>query len=864
MPMLPFRLKTRTALFAAGVLAGTLGGCASASRPLVTGKRSGPRQATAQRVGNFPANLLLSTDGHYAFTSDMGATAALWCINAATGRGVSHLNFNNTLRPAQRRRRLTQMQLKRIHANGLYYGLAESPGGTLYAAGGADDRIAVVDVSKRGQLIPARTIHTKKGDFPCGLALDDRGMLYVANNAAGGDSPFGHPGSLAIYSRRTRREIGRYVFKNHGNLSNFPFAVATMAGGGKTFVTSERAGAVTILSTRNPKHIRLLTKIHTGRDPDALLLTSEQQALYVANAGSDSISVIDTGDNRLIHTISLRPPQARDLPGVTPTGLALSPNQNNLYVSCGNMNAVAVVNLNADRLTGYIPAGWYPTGVAAARGRLLICNAKGWRARHPNVAYDPYGSWGNINNRAFVLNIIQGNVQCLPIPNRRDLAADTRAVLSENRLTRMNPTKNPLAWLGIKSGKITHVFYIVKESRTYDQMLGDIKRGNGNPTLCLFGDRVTPNQHALARRFVLLDNLYASGDVGGDGWSWCTQGMANAYVERNVPYCYSGRGRGFDFQGQNNGYITGGFSGGNGRPWHAGEKVGARNGGPAITNVASAGLYIWDLVRRANLPMRTYGVFMSFGGHSRVGAPGLPDNVPTVPGLMPGGHNLRGVCDLDYRRFDMNYSDSNAPEIIYKKTHDLGALYARRAYGKYHAPSRFAEWDREFKLMLKRHPSGHSVPAFEMITYMLDHTAGLAPGQHSPQADVANNDYAVGETVQAISHSPIWKHSAIFIIEADARNGPDHVDCHRTTAYVISPYIRRHAVDAHFYATDSMLRTMELLLNLPPMCQNDAVALPIMDWTRRPRNIKPFEAILPSRRIIEARNPQMGSGHLGR
>jgi hypothetical protein len=408
----------------------------------------------------------------------------------------------------------------------------------------------------------------------------------------------------------------------------------------------------------------------------------------------------------------------------------------------------------------------------------------------------------------------------------------------------------------LAAGKIKHVIYIIKENRTYDEVLGDLPQGNGDPSLVLFGRGVTPNQHALAERFVLFDNLYACGEVSGDGWCWSTQGMANAYVARNVPYNYSNRGRKFDFEGTNNTYPTAGLPphDDEGKPLAAHEPF--SNGLPAIPDVANTGRNIWDAAKEAGISLRNYGFFLYFSDDN-AGAAGGPDNYPVAVGLLPPGHDLAGVTDADFRRFDMDYPDSDAPETYFKKTGNKQCLYSMTKYGKYEMPSRFSEWNREFQMMLAKDATGGAVPALTLIRLPLDHTVAAKAGKHTPRSYIADNDYALGQIVQAVSHSPIWESTAIVVIEDDAQSGADHIDCHRTIGYVVSPWIKAHSVDHRFYNTDSVLKTIELLLGLKPLCQYDAIADPIIDWDTSPSNAEAFNAILPGEQLVAETNPRV-------
>ena len=482
---------------------------------------------------------------------------------------------------------------------------------------------------------------------------------------------------------------------------------------------------------------------------------------------------------------------------------------------------------------------------------------RGTVARLPNPPTTRPGA-----RRVSPIALLDGNVISIPVPGGEELRAATQRVLELDRLTpRHMPADNPLRAIGLGAGKITHVIYIVKENRTYDQVLGDLPQGNGDPSRCLFGRQVTPNLHALAERFVLLDNFYDCGEVSGDGWTWSTQAQANEYVSRNVPYSYSDRGRSYDYEGQVEQFPAAGFPAldPDGKPLSQDPHY--SNGAQAVPDVGeAAGGHLWDMARKCGLSYRNYGFFLSDGVYDKKNSVLIPDNYPNSTGLQPPGHDLAGVTDIDFRRFDLNYPDSEGPKILAEQQHDQAFLRPMRGYGKYDAPSRFSEWKREFDQMLAKSPGGSAVPAFMTVRFCVDHTMGTNPDHHSPRSMVADNDFSVGQLVEAVSHSPIWKSTAIFVIEDDAQDGPDHVDAHRSPCYVISPWIKAHSIDHSFQNTVSLIRTMELILGLPPMCQYDATADPIMDWDTGPSNDASYEAILPDAKILRevngARSPR--------
>jgi len=812
---------TVTALCIA-LMSGTL----LAQNQLITGKKITPAGFNGE-IASLPMNIILSPDGKYAITTDMGFHEELSSIDTSTGQTVDEVAFENT---------------STAPSNGLYYGVAFAPGNgpdyTLYAAQGQNQTIAVLSLAADGTFIQMSPITTQATDFPSGLATDSKGYLYVANNDP---DTFAIPGSVAIYSPNGN-EVGRYQFTaSYGGTPNFPLAIATLQDGSKTYVASQRDGTVYVLNTADPTNPTLETTIATGAHPTGLLFNQAQSLLYVANAHSDSISVVSTSTDTVQSTLQFQYSTLKGLYGATPLAVGLSPDQNTLYAAMSDLNAIAVLAVNGSSLTvtGYIPVGWYPTGVVVSPDgkRLLATNAKGVKTRIPSTGYV---QWQFNDNPWYDLNTIIGTVSLISVPTQGELLAFTNQVFQNNSLLPpMQPNKNDqrLATIGLKSGKITHVIYVVKENRTYDQVLGDLPQGNGDPSLVLFGQSITPNLHALAQRFVLLDNFFDNGEASGDGWPWSTQSMANEYVIKNLPYNYSGRGRNYDFEGQDNGYPTGGFPPTD--PYGNQNSQQFPNGLPAIPDVAEApGHHIWDDVENAGLSYRNYGFYYTFGVTGVI-----PDNYPASAGILPAGHDLGGVSDFDYRRYDATYADSDAPTTY-------GCPYSTATYGHYAMPSRYSEWNREFQEMLKQDPSGNSVPALMTVRLMHDHTQGLRSGNFTPSAEVADNDYGVGQLVDTISKSVIWQHTAIFAIEDDAQDGPDHVDAHRSTAYVISPYIYQSYVDHTFYNTDSILKSMELLLGVNPLTQYDAIANSIAAFDTQPSNGATFTANPASQNVM--------------
>jgi YVTN family beta-propeller protein len=351
-------------------------------------------------------------------------------------------------------------------------------------------------------------------------------------------------GALSVLDTTTGKMRARIT------VPGYPFGVAAITTGPfadrKVYVTSEQRGTVSAVDVREGRALR---DVPTGANATALLLNRKQDRLFVANSGSDTVSILKTDSDTIEKTILLRPADARGLPSATPLGMALSPDEKTLYVALGDLNAVAVVDVGRGSVRGYIPVGWYPTAVALSPdgARLFVANAKGVNVRNPNDK--PAEVAGDGSRARYIQNIIEGTVSTIVLDGV-DLRNETARVVANNRIQR---DLVKVAQRALKNPGIEHVIYIIKENRTYDQVLSDLPVGNGDKSLLMFGRDVTPNQHALAERFVLLDNFYCCAEVSGDGWNWSTQGIANEYNARNVVYGYTGKNRTYDYEGTNNG-----------------------------------------------------------------------------------------------------------------------------------------------------------------------------------------------------------------------------------------------------------------------------------------------------------------------
>lgn len=764
------------------------------SRRISTGKYITP-QGEQTEVGSSPVNMKLSPDGRYIAVTDCGFREQLSIIDSATGKLVSKRVFAGD----------------RGDPSGLYYGLAfaRTDGQTrLYVSRGAQDLISVYDFADDGSTKLVTDINDAGPDNPAnlphhvsGLAVSPDGKtVYAVNNQT--QIYNGMHGSVTAFDADGKR-LAEYP------VGGYPMDIVCAATplGAKLFVSNERDGSVTAIDLPTG----VTSTISTGANPVSLLVNRAQTKLYVSNSCGDTVSVVDTKTDRVIQTILLRIGDLKGLPGATPLGAALSPDEGQLYVSLADANAVAVVDAKRGSLYGFIPAGWGPTSAILSPDgrRLFVSNAKGVQTRTPNDRR--VRNWNQ-----YAPNILEGTVSMIDVPQALiHLDPLTKAVLANNMAVGGVERRNTREFV---NPGIDHVVYIIKENRTYDQILGDMPQGNGDANICLFPREVTPNQHALAERFVLLDNFYVCAEVSADGWVWSTQGIANPYIERNVPYNYSGRGRGYDSEGENSNVP-----------------VDLRG----IHDVATEpNGYIWDQCARQHVTYRNYGFFLSFKSNLKDPATGkvlAEYNAPTKRALV-------GNTDPDFLQFDTAFADSDA----WVKYGVTPAPRQLRAFGSHNDPSRISAWRREFDAYVKN----GNLPRFSMLRLMRDHTAGTSNGQTSPRGMVADNDYAVGQVVEAVSNSPYWKRTVICVLEDDAQSGFDHVDCHRSNALVISPWIDKAKVDSHFYNTDSMLRTMELVLGLKPLSQYDAIASPINDFDRTSANSEPYKAMLPPKSII--------------
>jgi DNA-binding beta-propeller fold protein YncE len=625
----------------------------------------------------------------------------------------------------------------------------------------------------------------------------------------------------------------------------YPYWVA-IRGDSTAYVSSPRDREVVIV--RLDREPTIEGRIPIPGQPNRLLLNRAEDRLFVAVDNSDRVAVIETGTNRMIASFNVTAPAdllpAGALPkGANPNSLALAPDQRTLYVTDGGTNAVAVVHLEASgagRVVGLIPTGWYPDSVtvSADGARLYVLNSKSVPGPNPaNCRGDarapgiPDCQW---TADQYVLSLQKASLLSMPIPPAAELAALTGRVAENDHfdVLRRRLTDPVIAAL---RRKIKHVIYIVKENRTYDQILGDLDVGNGDPALAEFPEPVTPNHHALARQFVTLDNFYDSGEVSGVGWNWSTAARATDYTEKTVPPNYAGRGFEYDWEGVNRNVNVGIGSLperikaepllGMGPKYPADPNLlpGARDVAAPDDAEGEAGAgYIWDEVLRAGLTVRDYGFYVDM---TRYDDPrrnpayitiSKDPRAAKIRQAWAAKKSLIGRTDIYFRGFDQHNAD----------------FYNYR------------EWAHEFD----QYVAHHDLPSLSLVRFCHDHFGSFGTalyGLNTPAMQMSDNDYAVGLLVEKIAHSPYKDSTLIFVIEDDAQDGADHVDAHRSVGYIIGPYVKHRAVVSDHYTTVNMLRTIEAVLGLEPSSLDSAASMPMMKVFDMKQASWSYTAIVP-------------------
>ncbi|WP_375444861.1 bifunctional YncE family protein/alkaline phosphatase family protein [uncultured Fibrella sp.] len=709
-------------------------------------------------VGDLPLNMAVSASGKLmAVTNNGQSTQSIQLIDA-----ISEKVLHSVVIPKS------------------FYGLKFSRDEkALYASAGNDNQILKYTVANQKLVLTDSLMLGKPWPVkisPVGIEIDDdRNLLYVVTKESN---------SLYIFDLVTKAIV------HQEQLGHECYTAVLSPDKSELYISLWGGKKVAVFDTKARK---VLATIPVSYNPNELIINKKGTLLYVANAGDNSVSVIDVKARKVIEVLDAALYPNSPVGSVT-NGLALSAGRNGvektLYIANADNNCLAVFDVSERGKSvskGFIPVGWFPTNVRMVGKRIFVTNGKGFTSfANPlgpqpvsvNVRSETHIGEAPNSRLQYIGGLMKGTVSIVDEPTEAALSLYSQKVYKNTpyrKATELNAEGEPGNPIPMKVGDkspIRYVFYVLKENRTYDQVFGDIKEGNGDSTLCLFGEKITPNQHKLARDYVLLDNFYVDAEVSADGHNWSMAAHANDYLEKTWVAGYSRRG---------------GVTEGMGRRAIANDKDG----------------FIWDFCKRQGVSYRSYGVFVDKD----------KGNIPAL--------DEQHVC-------------KNFTTFYVNKTKDT---------------TRVNQWMHDFDSLLV----AKAIPQFSTIRLGNDHTHGLAVGQMTPMACVADNDLAVGMLVEHISQSPIWNESAIFVLEDDAQNGPDHVDAHRSNALVVGPHVKRHFVDHTLYSTSGMLRTMELILGLPPMSQYDAGATPMFrSFTTQPDKT-PYKA-LPANIDLDAHN----------
>jgi Lactonase, 7-bladed beta-propeller len=799
-----------------------------------------PAPGGAQPTNSFPTAVALSPDGKYLAILNNGYGTA----ESKSQQSIALLDLaNNQLRDFPDPRLA-------LHAKQSYFlGLAwSSDGVSLYASmasltdpdgkkpGDTGNGVAVYRL-QNGTLLAERFLklpraplgHGKKftynpesiahgyaNPYPAGLAVvrRDRGdSLLIAENLAD-DAVLldAHSGKV-----QQRFDLGRGKYVP----AAFPYGVVVSADGSRGWCSLWNGSQVAELDLHSGKVMRQIAllppqaAIDASSHPTALLLSPDQHHLYVALSNRDSVAVVSTADGHVERYLSTSLP-GQTYGGSYPDALAQSADGSKLYVADASADAVAVFDVhsgNAEHAAYFIPTEWYPTAIAVHGGELLIASGKG-QGTGSNAGWQDNRDRPGKRSHPYIATMIRGSIARISLAeaelNRDQL---TQEVVRSNR---MEGRTGEISFQGGEN-PIHHVIYILKENRTYDQIFGDIPEGNGDRSLVMYGEDITPNQHKLARQFGILDNFYDSGEVSGNGHVWSTAAITSDYTEKTWEITYRSKERGYDYEG----YV------GDANPMSIG-----------IPDVNEPGTgYLWGNLARHNLTYRHYGEFVNTWW-----CDDIAQNSPAATGAIPGpppecarqavmpGEDLPeklggGKSPYQYKIPLIAYNAANKPELRGHFDPDFADFNV-----SYPDQFRADEFLREFGAFVhsRETGTGEQLPSFVLLRLPDDHTAGTRPGSPTPNASIADNDLAVGRVVEAVSSSPYWADTAIFILEDDAQDGADHVDAHRSIALVISKYSpgtpQHPTADHHFYTTVNLIHTMEVLLGLPPMNNNDAYA----------------------------------------
>jgi YVTN family beta-propeller protein len=599
---------------------------------------------------------------------------------------------------------------------------------------------------------------------------------------------------------------GRHPDTSDKEVAGVPWGLARVDNnsGGAT-----KEGSVAVI---DPVSGRIIKELVVGLHPNEIISSKTGRYVYVTNSNSDNVSVINTARDEVSETISVRlQPEINPFFGDSPNGLCLSNDGKMLYVANGMDNALAVIQLGKNAsvrsskpvssVTGFIPTGAYPSAISILNtGYLYVCNLEASGARLGLTDR-------KTKNLVYNSHRMLASVSVIPVPDMQSLKAYTDTVIAVNNLSRAliareapreSVLPKPVPERIGEPSVFKHVVYIIKENRTYDQVLGDMSKGNGDPALCIFGQEVTPNTHKLADDFILLDNFYVSGKCSAEGHMWTDASIVTDYIEKNM------------------------------RAWFR-----------SYPHVLADALvyaptgFIWDNAIKHGKTARIYG----------------EASVPVHD------ENLKWI-DI-YNK----YKNGEKVEFSNYSTIEPVTKILSQTYPSY-GDHEFSDAMRADALIKELNDyegeTGDQLPELMVVALPNDHTAGMRPGYPTPKAFVADNDYALGRIVEAFSKSRFWQNTVIFVIEDDSQSGWDHVSAYRTVSLVISPFSRLRSVNHTYYAQPSVVRTIEQILGLPPMNIQDAIANPMTDCFTDKADLTPYIAI-PNNIPIDERTAPLSS-----
>jgi YVTN family beta-propeller protein len=733
------------------------------------------------------------------------------------------------------------------------------------------------NVPRRRQAIPIPTAfggiawNSEGTRFYVGGGVDDSVRSYAKNAdiwaESGSPIPLGHSAGLGLAIKPMAAGVGvtedgrRLVVANYENDSvsildlitrkvsveldlrpgksdptkagtpggEFPYGVA-VRGNNRAYISSVRDRELVVVDFEPKPHVAAHIPLHGN--PNKMALNRAGTRLYVAEDNSDTLAVVDTATNQVLGELGVTAPaeilsKLGGFKGSNPNSIALAPDEKTAYVTLGGANAVAVVRLGAEGIptsvAGLIPTGWYPHSVSInhAGTTLFISNGKSNTGPNPGNCRNTTGKDTNDSAHChaanqYVLQLSQAGLLTVPVPAAAAFPALTQRVSQNNRWPEIAASADAANQLHDVTGKIHHVVYIVKENRSYDQVLGDLEKGNGDPHLAILPEPVTPNHHQIARQFVTLDNFLVSGSVSGDGWNWSTAARTTDALEKGLHVEYTDHGLSYDYEGANrniNVGILGTADRMRSNPVNPadpdllpGNADLIAPDGPGEPGGAAGAGYLWDSALRAGLTLRNYGFFLDDTRYDlKADVPGHIDPIRDARAqnmivAFPDKPALAGLTDLYFAGFDQRLPDY----------------------------WRFKEWEREFDAYV----AGGNLPALEFIRVAHDHFGSFSTaidGVNTVETEMADNDYAIGLILQKIAASPYARDTVVFITEDDAQNGPDHIDSHRSLALLAGAYVRQGPVISRRYTTVNLLRTIEDLLGMRPLGLNDAAAVPMAD-----------------------------------